>query len=84
MGEFRTRDPVAYVIMFEKDDGERRYHGSELLDGQVRCAATRRLSMRCLISHVIPQASLGENNPSSSILSMRCGRKRVRPQATGR
>ncbi|MFL9935394.1 hypothetical protein P0D88_41355 [Paraburkholderia sp. RL18-103-BIB-C] len=39
MGAFRTRDPVAYVIMFEKDDGERRYHGSELLDGQValRC-----------------------------------------------
>ncbi|MEW9584922.1 hypothetical protein [Paraburkholderia sp. DGU8] len=39
MGVFRTRDPLAYVIMFEKDDGERRYHGSELSDGQagLRC-----------------------------------------------
>ena len=39
MGVFRTRDPIGYVIMFEKRDGERRYHGSELADGQVglRC-----------------------------------------------
>jgi hypothetical protein len=39
MGAFRTRDPVAYVIMFEKDDGERSYHGSEALGGRVavRC-----------------------------------------------
>ena len=34
MRTFRTRDPFAYVIVFAKDDGEHRYHGSELPDGQ--------------------------------------------------
>lgn len=39
MEKIRTWDPLAYVIVFEKDDGERRYHGSELQSGQaaLRC-----------------------------------------------
>ena len=34
MVRFGMREPIAYVIAFEKDDGGRSYHGSSIYDGQ--------------------------------------------------